>query len=158
MKIHQTMKGRLPESDEEKALKGTLRPDLAREEVPIIPLSRMPVVPDWICEHGKRVWREVGPKVLERGHLDAEGVETFAQYCHWMGLVRECVEKIGDSHTVVGFGGSELVNPLYKLMNDAQKNADRIGPKFGILPLDRQRIPDKKDKPKSKLATLRKTA
>lgn len=105
----------------------------------------MPVVPDYICEQGKRIWREVGPKLLEAELLTENEIFAFARYCNYMGLYARLMEELGTEELIVVLpNGTPTPNPKWKMANDCQDRADRLGRQFGLSPSTRKDVPAKR--------------
>jgi P27 family predicted phage terminase small subunit len=134
--------GRKKLLDEEKSKKGTLQPIRANKDTDVVPLSRMPYVPDWICEEGKRIWREQGPNLLRKGLLGEEDVSAFARYCQFAGLFENLMSKLPTDQLIIkGFAGMDVANPRFKLAMDCQVQADKLGRQFGLSPSTRKEVP-----------------
>lgn len=134
--------GRNRLSVEEKKLSGTYQPSRDIEPQTVIPLLRMPPVPEWICEEGKRKWREEGPNLLRTGLLASSDVGSFARYCQFAGLFEKLMGELSGKPMVVTMpNGVEGPNQLFKMAVDCQNQADKLGRQFGLSPSTRKNVP-----------------
>lgn len=142
------MKGRPRTSDEEKKNKGTFQPIRAENQSDIVPLSRMPVVPDWICDEGKGIWREYGPNLLRKGLLSEQDLFSFETLCHNWGMYKKLIiemAKGNDTPTIVQPNGIEGINPKLKAAHECLKIGNELAKHFGLTPATRKLVPAKKD-------------
>lgn len=150
--------GRKPTTNKEKVQRGTNQPYRMKketEEPQLKTLSRMPVVPDYICPMGQRIWRETGPKLLEAGLLTDNEIFAFGRYCHYMGLYMRLMGELNEEEIIVTLpNGVDVPNPKWKMANDCQDRADRLGKQFGLSPSTRKDVPAKQEKREHPLAAL----
>lgn len=134
--------GRDKTTDDEKRAKGTFQPCRAETEPKVLPLSRMPIIPAWICEEGARIWREQGPGLLQRGLLTPGDIGAFSRYCQFSGLFEKLMAELANEQLVVTMpNGVEGPNQKFKLALDCQNQADKIGRQFGFTPSTRKNVP-----------------
>lgn len=134
--------GRNKIPDSEKRKRGTFQPVRGEKSGEIMPLSRMPIAPAWICEEGKRIWRDLGPNLLRDGHLTASDTRAFARYCHLEGLFEALMAGI-TPETVIDTLPNGIESPAqrFKVAMDCHKEADKIGKRFGFDPASRKNVP-----------------
>ena len=127
--------------------KGTFQPIRGEKSDEVIPLTRMPVVPDWICEEGKRIWREEGPNLLRMGLLSERDIRAFARYCQYAGLFERLSADLQNENLVVVLpNGIEGPNQKFKLAMDCDAKADKYGKQFGLSPSTRKNVPKQEQK------------
>ena len=134
--------GRNRLSVEQKKLSGTYQASRDIEPQAVTPLTRMPTIPEWICDEGKRIWREEGPNLLRTGILTASDIGSFSRYCQFSGLFEKLMAQLVGQELVVTMpNGVEGPNPTFKMAIDCQNQADKLGRQFGLSPSTRKNVP-----------------
>lgn len=134
--------GRNKLSIEQKKLQGTYKPGRDTEPQAVTPLSRMPPVSDWICDEGKRTWREQGANLIRAGLLTDEDIPFFARFCHFTGMFEKLTAEMANESIVVTLNnGVTAPNPKHKIALDFHKEAEKLGKQFGFSPATRKNVP-----------------
>ena len=130
----------------EKKLKGTHQPYRDTEPQAVTPLSRMPNVPDWLGDEGKRIWREQGANLIKVRLLTESDIFTFSRYCQYAGLFERLMKELSTDDLVLVLPNAITTpNPKFKMALDCQNQADRIGRQFGLSPATRKNVPQPRE-------------
>ena len=147
-----------------KKLQGTYRKD--RDEkgnVVSMPVKEVPKPLSWVCTEGKKVFKELAPKLVERKILQDLDVPMLNAACHQFGKFvqyEKFLKKEGTTTEIFGVsptGGEPFLKgvvarPEVKLSKTAFDFADKTFKYFGLNPLDRSKlhIPDMKTEEEAK--------
>ena len=143
---HTATMGRNKISVDEKKLRGTYQPCRDIEPQAITPLSRMPNVPDWLGDEGKRIWREQGANLLKAGLLSDSDIIAFSRYCQYAGLFERLMRELSTDDLVLVLPNAITTpNPKFKMALDCQNQADKIGRQFGLSPATRKNLPQPRE-------------
>jgi P27 family predicted phage terminase small subunit len=157
------MAGRPPKTDQEKALKGTLRPSRVLEpSVKLSKLTSFELPPADLPAIGKQEWQRVMQQLQPLGVLTAVDLSLLKSYCQHvatMELAAEELNKPGGYLTMMtnkGGGSYPIKSPWVGIYNEASDRANKLGQQFGFTPSSRTRIvaPTDKDKPADPWAEL----
>jgi P27 family predicted phage terminase small subunit len=125
-----------------KKLRGTYQPCREVDPQPIASLSRMPNVPDWLGDEGKRIWREQGANLLKSGLLTESDIVAFSRYCQYAGLFERLMRELSTDDLVLTLPNAITTpNPKFKMALDCQNQADKLGKQFGLSPATRKNVP-----------------
>ena len=127
---------------DEKNLKGTYQPSREVKPQVVNALSRMPNVPEWIGDEGKRIWREQGANLLKSGLLTESDMVAFSRYCQYAGLFERLMRELSTDELVLTLPNAITTpNPKFKMALDCQNQADKLGKQFGLSPATRKKVP-----------------
>lgn len=92
-------------------------------------------------------WHKLAPNVIERGHLHAGNVHTFAEYCDAKARLAEVEKLIGKNIEVAGDRGQRVKNPHFTTMKMYRDACIKYATLFGMTPLALASLP-KVERPK----------
>lgn len=97
--------------------------------------------PAWLSEHGKKLWRRLGPHLKTLGLLTQIDRETFAALCESYAMWRKMRDEvICEGETVITTKNNVIQNPKLGIANQALKEFHRLAGEFGLTPAARVRL------------------
>ena len=134
--------GRNPKPIELKKLEGTFRKDRNNNNLPSYPIIiEPPPPPERLPEEAGGLWGDVCEKLIANNLLQSVDLELVAAYCIELHLYWECKKALNDgSLYYTTKAGVKRVKPEIQIANNAFKNIIKITEKFGLSPVDRQKI------------------
>lgn len=103
--------------------------------------ARLPRPPDELSDGAKAEWRRTGKKLLAAGVFTEVDVAAFAAYCASYARWLEAQALLKKSSVLIKSdeGGLRL-NPLLRIVREAQEEFTRALTEFGMSPSSRSRI------------------
>ena len=137
-----------------KVIHGTYRDDRAPQNEPEpTPVLELPHPPTVMPKYGKKMWRTLGPELIDKGLLTEADLQTFEICCFNYGLYRGCAEivfkRIKDRKTKnmrrrtleeYMKGKNSQTMPEYISMTKAFSTHKSYLAEFGLSPAARSRI------------------
>jgi P27 family predicted phage terminase small subunit len=106
-----------------------------------VPADAEITCPDWVCDWGQRLWRQLAPDLIAKRVLTPWDAPLFASACDWWGLYRDAVHDVWKQGTlVVGAKGGQVKNPNVEVARGAFESACKIFARFGLTPSDRAQL------------------
>ena len=141
-----------------KELSGTVqkcRTNADAPELPAVTNYSMPANLN-LTEHGESVWNELSADLITAGILKKTDLQGFAVYCNAFGLYMEMAKFIQDNGvTYLTEKLEPKKRPEVSIMNDAIKTVITYQGRFGLTPVDRERIHIEKEKDNTDLGFLK---
>jgi len=133
------VRGPIPQSARQAWLKGSKRTARARAgQHPVVRL----VMPADMTGDAAELWRTVVPRLTKAGVLTAVDVPALRDMCLCWQRIQECEREITrDGVTVEGYRGSRVKHPAVTIAGRYRESLARYFVKFGLEPMDRQRLP-----------------
>jgi P27 family predicted phage terminase small subunit len=83
--------------------------------------------PDGLSGQALSLWKSLAPSARKFGYLTAENAELFRAMCRAIALCDLAWAAIeADGVTIQGATGVKRAHPAIKILNDAQREADRL--------------------------------
>ncbi|UZS00256.1 phage terminase small subunit P27 family [Chondrinema litorale] len=144
-----------------KDLQGTTRKDREEKNVPIIEKpTETPKPAPWVCATGKRVFRQLIDKLIEKGIFTELDLEFFNAGCHEYGTyidMQKDLKKEGRTFMAKGttstgeiYNKGLSANPKINIANKAFAQAMSNFKLFGLNPTDRSKMHIPNPTPKEK--------
>lgn len=130
------MKSRIQKTASQKERDGEQSPKNPEPE----PLLEMPC-PAWMPAHGKRLWNDLAPKLIEQRILtewDQAGFELLCMAYHNARTAQTELAKVGMFATA-GHGGPKT-HPALGAFGIASSSFNKFADVFGLTPMARKRI------------------
>ena len=112
-------------------------------------LNYVPSPPDGLNDEGQNFWNGLlGELVKIDGLIAFSHLGVFEQMCFNYQTIKQCQPELAKGLTTIdGKTGNNVVNPYWKIYNDAFKNFIAIAREFGCTPsaMDRIKITPKKE-------------
>jgi P27 family predicted phage terminase small subunit len=126
-------------SDETRRLRGTWRADRMRGRVlpPLIARS-----PRWLGEHGRWLWRTLGPRLRALGRLTVLDRPAFELLCSAYEIARQAREALVENGVNLAdtvHGGTKS-NPAARVYLQAVGQVAQLAREFGLTPSSRERL------------------
>jgi P27 family predicted phage terminase small subunit len=103
--------------------------------------------PEFLGAHGRELWNEVGPDMVEQGLLDSLSYTSFAALCQQYDRFREAETALAVTGAVVETPNGPRKHPWVAIGNDAFNRYVRMCGEFGLTPVSRIRLKPTKPKP-----------
>jgi len=87
--------------------------------------------PDWVCDPGKELWNRLAPDLEREELLTARSAEEFGAYCHERAIYAIYSDLLKELRP-----RSTKVERYRAIALKAQREATRLGGKFGMTPSD----------------------
>ena len=134
------------------------KPDIPKKGVPlkivggenILPTTeakaemRIPDAPDFMSEEARRVWDELTPHVVAKGHWEAQYIYQFAGYCE---SVSNFITSTADIEMMGRYfstktrnGEQEKKRAAWGQQQEALSQMQRLSAVFGLSPVDAGRL------------------
>jgi P27 family predicted phage terminase small subunit len=86
-------------------------------------------------------WRVIVPLIAERVSLEATDLDALCQYCDAAVLRAKAVLELADERlTLMSPNGARQVNPLLKVISQAESVLMKLSERFGLDPASRKRL------------------
>lgn len=110
----------------------------------------IPTAPETLNEEGQRVWYEFFSYAIEiPGYLAKTEIGLVEQACRAWGEYRDLIKLIEiEGRIIINDKGMQIVNPHYRLYNEAQDRYYKIMRELGMTPTTRSGVTLMNDKPK----------
>lgn len=110
----------------------------SRHEGEVSPAAEIAPAPEWLREHGKRIWNETAPRLGAVGLLTTLDGGSLSLYCDAWDDFFEAMEDI-KNHGAKCFSekGGEYQNPSVGIKNKAKLFIKQMGAEFGLSPVSR---------------------
>ena len=91
--------------------------------------------PNWINKHGKKLYRELGPKLNEAGMLTELDLPAFEMLCLSYGIAKEAQEQVQqDGLFVINEKGAKVKHPGTTIINQYTQQYRLYLQEFGLSP------------------------
>lgn len=97
------------------------------------------VCPGWLDDAARAVWAEVAP-TLPVGTLTAADVPMFGVLCTALARYREAAALIARDGVLIPGARGVVKHPAAQLARDAAQQALALSARFGLTPVDRDRL------------------
>lgn len=95
-------------------------------------IETLPVPPEWMGDHGREKWHEIGGNLIENQAFHAKHREILALYCDSYQEFREAMETISkEGTTCVSDKGGLYQHPEVSRKNAALKRMVQLGKLLG---------------------------
>ena len=144
---------RPPKPDQLKILQGTARPDRMNHDQPKFDLELDATPPTHLSALQIKIWEEIVPRLQEQKLYTTIDLPMISVLCVHLAKYWEIESVIGGKmYTVNSQSGKITCNneayKLYMIQSMAWNNANKIMTKYGMSPVDRQKM--KIEKPEGK--------
>jgi P27 family predicted phage terminase small subunit len=122
---------------------------LAEVANPLLPVEAPPM-PDWLDADAAAEWDRVVPDLLALGLISRLDMQALAQYCEAVSEYRRWslkIQELNQSVATPNMGdiqtyrtGAKDLSIWRKLRNEARRQADEAGAKFGFTPMARRAL------------------
>ena len=138
-----TGSGRPSKPHELKVIEGRAKrkPDAVDAAVDEAIKPRMPKAPASLSPAGKKVWRNVGSDLFQRGLLEPlyqPAFQLFCEACERYNTAREALETEG--LIIEAPNGYEMINPYHSIMRASLDQMTKMMSDFGMTPRARAGI------------------
>ena len=114
--------------------------------------------PEYLSKAAKDEWYRTARLLHKIGLLTEVDYTEFKNYCIAEGQIEDAVKEMGDSFTVVGKNGVEVVNPLMKIIHKSMELSHKFLTEYGMTPSSRTKVKaSKSTKQSNKFANNSKT-
>lgn len=101
-------------------------------------LSKAPIAPSWLPEHGKKEWRRVVPQLVADRKIAAHELQTVEAYCLAVANMRQAEAIVAkDGPTYISPHGEVKRHPATTLVKEAMEAARRLASELGLTPAAR---------------------
>lgn len=145
-----------------KKLSGTYQPCRAPENE-IIPdkVNEIPEPPKFLSEEGLKVWKETTEHLNNLGMLHNIDIPSLVAYVYNVELsytLPEYIKKEGVTTTHINKHGesNEVKNPKLAIYNEALRQINMFGAKFGFDPVSRTKVEGPKKQEENPFEKMRK--
>jgi P27 family predicted phage terminase small subunit len=131
---------------EEKEFQGTFEPSKeALEPVQLTAYERVPTAPDYFSLEVQKLWMDTCTELKKTGYLMRVFIPQLESYCYAVQRRNEAIEMLNQQGLVITKmttnASVQAVNPYLDVLERANKEIVKFGEKYGLTPLDVQKIP-----------------
>ena len=133
--------GRPPKRDLAKKTQGTFRKDRQTDQAAFGLVKKVPSPPDQLKDYAKTLWFETAKELIAAGVLRSVDLPMLGVYCQEMAKYWMYEELMRDDLGVQTTSTGYLAQTPYATLSEkAYKKADAVAAKFGLTPVDGQKI------------------